>query len=234
MNYSVVIPAAGQGKRMRAGKNKQFIFLKNEPIIIHTLRVFIEDSWCRRIVLVVNKDDRREMEKLISTFKGEKPIELVDGGSERQQSVKCGIDAIFDTRDEEKEEIVLVHDGARPFIKQEVIHRLVQAAVIDKAATVAVPMKDTVKRVRDMTVVETMDRSELWSIQTPQAFQLVTIKEAHDKAEDANQLGTDDASLIEWAGRSVTIVEGDYTNIKLTTPEDLLFAEAILAHKERV
>ncbi|WP_368505968.1 2-C-methyl-D-erythritol 4-phosphate cytidylyltransferase [Alkalihalophilus sp. As8PL] len=228
MNYSVVIPAAGQGKRMQAGKNKQFIHLRNEPIIVHTLKAFVSDPWCDRIILVVNKEERKEMGELCSFLSDKKQIMIVNGGLERQQSVKCGIDAI------DGEGIVLVHDGARPFINQEIIHLLVNDAAKSGAATVAVPVKDTVKRVKDFKVLETMKREELWSIQTPQAFDVELLKEAHEKAEAENKLGTDDASLIEWLGKPVSIIQGDYTNIKLTTPEDLLFAEAILTQKEKV
>ncbi|WP_100374420.1 2-C-methyl-D-erythritol 4-phosphate cytidylyltransferase [Bacillus sp. FJAT-45037] len=228
MHYHVVIPAAGQGKRMKAGMNKQFIHLRDEPIIVHTVRAFTNDPWCDRIIVVASENEREEMFRLLSTLSSKKDIEVVLGGQERQQSVKYGLDVL------ENSGIVLIHDGARPFIDQEYIHRLVLKANEAGAATIAVPMKDTVKRVYDMSVVETVDRSKLWAIQTPQAFQTARIKTAHKKADDAGKLGTDDASLLEWMGDSVSIVEGDYMNIKITTPEDLVFAEAILNHKERV
>ncbi|WP_088106024.1 2-C-methyl-D-erythritol 4-phosphate cytidylyltransferase [Halalkalibacter urbisdiaboli] len=225
MKYSVVIPAAGQGKRMKAGKNKQFIKLKNEPIIIHTIRVFEADPWCHEIILVANEQECETMRELMKAYQIDKVSMIVAGGQERQHSVKRGLDAV------EKAEIVLIHDGARPFIRHETIHQLVDEAIEEGGAIVAVPVKDTVKRVKDKRAVETMNRSELWAVQTPQAFQLSRIKEVHEKAEREKKIGTDDASLFEWYGYRVSVVEGDYLNIKLTTPEDLIFAEAILIQR---
>jgi 2-C-methyl-D-erythritol 4-phosphate cytidylyltransferase len=228
MEYSIVIVAAGQGKRMGAGKNKQFIELCGEPIIVHTLRVFESDPWCQEIILVVNEQESELMKELIDKCKYKKVSKIVAGGLERQQSVKCGLDTIREGR-----EIVLIHDGARPFIKRDVIHEVVKAAHDNGAAIVAVPVKDTVKRVKDELVTETINRSELWAVQTPQAFQVPLIKKVHEIAEQEQRLGTDDASLMEWYEHDVSVVEGDYLNIKLTTPEDLVFAEAIFGQRER-
>jgi 2-C-methyl-D-erythritol 4-phosphate cytidylyltransferase len=129
--------------------------------------------------------------------------------------------------------MVLIHDGARPFVQQNTIHELVEKAASDKAAVLAVPVKDTIKRVEQGTVVETVERSSLWAIQTPQAFLFDVVMDAHEKAKTNEYLGTDDASLVEKAGQKVSIVEGNYDNIKLTTPEDLLYAEAILTKLNR-
>lgn len=223
MNYQVVIPAAGQGKRMNAGKNKQFINLRSIPVIIHTLRVFEKDQRCSGIILVINKDEQFVFESLIKQYSINKDIKIVYGGSERQYSVYNGIMAVSDT------EIVLVHDGARPFVKIAVIHKLVDAAIKTGAAIVAVPVKDTIKRTSSSLIVsETVERSGLWAVQTPQAFRISILLEAHEKAKKEDYLGTDEASLVERLPKDVSVVEGDYTNIKLTTPDDLLFAEAIL------
>lgn len=226
MNYVVVIPAAGQGKRMKAGKNKQFIQLAGLPVIIHTLQVFEQDDACLDIVLVVNEDEQVEMRALVEEYRVTKVKHIVVGGSERQHSVCNGLQVV--THD-----LVLIHDGARPFIERELIHSLVKEAYDNGAAIVAVPVKDTIKKVIGNLVEETADRSSLWAVQTPQAFRLSTIKRAHERAQKEGYFGTDDASLVEWDGGRVTIVEGNFENIKLTTPEDLLFAEAIMSSRAR-
>ena len=222
MKYQVIIPAAGQGKRMKAGKNKQFIELNEIPIIIHTLRVFEEHAQCSGIILVINEAEKADFQLLIETYRIEKLKQLVFGGKERQDSVYNGVKAVKD------EELVLVHDGARPFITQESIEHLVAKTVETGAAILAVPVKDTIKKVKEEIVTETVERAALWSVQTPQAFQLKLLLEAHEKARNEGYLGTDDASLLERVGQPVSIVTGDYTNIKITTPEDLYIAEAIL------
>jgi 2-C-methyl-D-erythritol 4-phosphate cytidylyltransferase len=227
MNYHVVIPAAGQGKRMKAGKNKQFIQLRDIPVIVHTLRVFEQDSWCEEIILVVNKDEVDQFKKILASYHIQKVRSLVVGGAERQHSVYNGLQALKDTG------IVLIHDGARPFVTTESIHRLVKVAHEEEAAVLGVRVKDTIKRVQDGYIVDTIERSSLWAIQTPQAFLVSLIKEAHEHAQKQSFLGTDDASLVEQMGKRITVVEGDYDNIKLTTPEDLWYAEAILQKREQ-
>ncbi|WP_243292360.1 2-C-methyl-D-erythritol 4-phosphate cytidylyltransferase [Bacillus sp. FJAT-47783] len=222
MKYQVVIPAAGQGKRMNAGRNKQFIELESEPIIIHTLKVFERDPNCNGIVLVINEKERGDFTALLSEYGIKKVRKLVKGGVERQYSVFNGLLEV------KNDGVVLIHDGARPFIRKECIQKLVEIAARDGAAVLAVPVKDTVKKVVDFSVIDTIDRSSLWAVQTPQAFRLSVVLEAHKKAKQNNFLGTDDASLVEQIGHKISVVQGDYFNIKITTPEDLLFAEAIL------
>lgn len=221
MFYEVVIPAAGQGKRMNAGKNKLFIELSGIPIIIHTLRVFEADPMCQGIILSINPQEEAIFSKLVDTYALKKVKKLVPGGAERQQSVFNGLKQV-------ETDIVLVHDGARPFIQEDLIHQLTEAASLHTGAVVAVPVKDTIKKVQDQTVVETVERSSLWAVQTPQAFPVSILSKAHQMAEDEHFLGTDDASLLERIGQQVVIIEGDYDNIKITTQEDLYFAEAIL------
>ena len=224
MFYEVVIPAAGQGKRMNAGKNKLFIELSGIPIIIYTLRVFEEDPKCQGIILVINPQEEVIFSELINTYGLKKVKRLVPGGAERQQSVFNGLKQV-------EADIVLVHDGARPFIQKDLIHQLPEAASLHAGAIVAVPVKDTIKKVQDRSVVETMERSSLWAVQTPQAFHLPVLMEAYIQAEKAGYYGTDDASLVEYVGGEVTVVMGEYTNIKLTTPEDLWLGEMILRNK---
>ncbi|MCA1032737.1 2-C-methyl-D-erythritol 4-phosphate cytidylyltransferase [Bacillus timonensis] len=223
MNYQVVIPAAGQGKRMNAGKNKQFISIKGVPVIVRTLKVFESDDWCDGMILSINKSEEDEFKALFQTYNITKVKAFVDGGAERQHSVYNGIKAIKNS------EIVLVHDGARPFITIDKIHELVEVAKSKGASILAVPVKDTIKQAfSDQTVEKTVERSNLWSVQTPQAFHYDVIRNAHEIADRDEFLGTDDASLVERLGRNIQIIIGDYQNIKLTTPDDLIFAEAIL------
>jgi 2-C-methyl-D-erythritol 4-phosphate cytidylyltransferase len=227
MSYQVVIPAAGQGKRMKAGMNKQFIELQDQPVIVHTLKVFERDEWCEGIILVINEAERERFAELLKRFSIKKVISMVSGGAERQHSVYNGLKAVRNS------DIVLIHDGARPFITVEKIHELVNAAKEHGAAIVAVPVKDTIKRVCGGYVDKTVERSSLWAIQTPQAFHISLVLEAHERASLEGYIGTDDASLVERMGRTVKVIEGDYRNIKLTTPDDLLFAEVILSRSNR-
>ncbi|VWX38480.1 2-C-methyl-D-erythritol 4-phosphate cytidylyltransferase [Exiguobacterium oxidotolerans] len=217
--YRVVIPAAGAGKRMGADRNKLMLLLRDRSIIEWTLDVFEADPLCEEIILAINPAEQVWFEQVTDRYAT--PVRLVAGGRERQESVLRGLEVI------EAPGIVLIHDGARPFIEQTAIHAVVAAAVEHKAAILAVPVKDTVKRITGATIVETVPRDELMAAQTPQAFDLDTIRTVHQKAAE-HYLGTDDASLIEWDGGKVTLVTGQYENIKVTTPDDLWFGEAIL------
>ncbi|RJR10125.1 2-C-methyl-D-erythritol 4-phosphate cytidylyltransferase [Candidatus Parcubacteria bacterium] len=223
MKYQVMVLAAGQGKRMKAGRNKQFIELEGKPVIIHTLTVFENDPMCEEIKLVINEKEVPLFKELLATYRIAKVSEMVLGGKERQDSVYNGLLRMGNA------EIVLVHDGARPFIRQEVIQRLVEKAKFDGAAIVGVPVKDTIKKVNsDLLIMETVERAALWMIQTPQAFQYPILQKAHQQAKAEQYLGTDESSLVERIGVPVHMVKGDYENIKLTTPEDLIVANAIL------
>jgi 2-C-methyl-D-erythritol 4-phosphate cytidylyltransferase len=225
MKYKVVIPAAGQGKRMNLNKNKQFLLLEDKPVIIHTLYNFESDEWCEEIVVVANEKEIEQIRELTTAYGISKVVKIVSGGVQRQNSVFNGLRAL------NGDPVVLIHDGARPFVKKELIHELVNVAELSEAAILAVPIKDTVKESNAQKVVRTVDRNNLWSVQTPQAFRLQAIRSAHEEAERAQFLGTDDASLMEYINKPVSIVTGDYFNIKLTTKEDIVFAEAILRVK---
>lgn len=222
MDYQVIIPAAGQGKRMGAGKNKLLLILEDQPIISHTLKVFVYDENCSGVFLVIQPEEEAIFSTLLSDFPRNEKIKLVYGGQERQHSVYNGLQASHEP------EIVLVHDGARPFIKKAVIHQLVAKAAVTGAAIAAVPVKDTIKKVEQFQVKETVERTSLWQVQTPQAFRFSVLDNAHKLAMKENFLGTDEASLVERINYPVQIVMGDYDNIKITTPEDLYFAEAII------
>ncbi|WP_070121449.1 2-C-methyl-D-erythritol 4-phosphate cytidylyltransferase [Bacillus marinisedimentorum] len=222
MKYSVVIPAAGRGKRMNAGKNKLFIDMNGEPVIAYTMKVFDREPDCTEIILAVHKEEMGEFKKMISRIGFETEIKLAEGGKERQDSVYNGLKKTTG-------DIILVHDGARPFITGNMVGRLAEAAAEHGAAIAAVPVKDTIKKAEAGFVTETVDRSTLMTVQTPQAFRRDLILKAHEHARQTSFVGTDDSSLAELLGFPVKIIEGSYRNIKLTTPEDLIFAEAILA-----
>ncbi|MFJ8237423.1 2-C-methyl-D-erythritol 4-phosphate cytidylyltransferase [Ureibacillus sp. NPDC094379] len=225
MHYEVVLPAAGSGKRMGAGKNKLFLLLANKPILIHTLEVFQKDANCTGIWLAVKPEERDYIQQLLDEYRITKVKGLPSGGDERQHSVHSCI------KEMNQVDIVLVHDAARPFITTPVIEKLVLAAKEKGAAIAGVRAKDTMKKVTDGIIVETVDRDNLWSIQTPQAFQFDLIKEAEDVAEKVGFLGTDEAMLVERLGHQVHIVESTYENVKITTKEDIVFGEAIIQHR---
>jgi 2-C-methyl-D-erythritol 4-phosphate cytidylyltransferase len=227
MTYQVILPAAGRGKRMRAGKNKLLLELNGMPVLIHTLRVFEEDEACEGIILAIHPQDEKEFRTLLKKYRVTKVLNLVPGGEERQHSIFNALKTV------KTDGVILVHDAARPFIRKGHIHRLTEKAEETGAAIIGVPAKDTMKKVQNGVVEETVERSSLWAVQTPQAFRVSLLKEAYEKAERDEFLGTDDASLVERLDYQIAVVEGDYDNIKLTTPEDLYFAEAILKKREK-
>ncbi|MER1998137.1 MAG: 2-C-methyl-D-erythritol 4-phosphate cytidylyltransferase [Lysinibacillus sp.] len=225
MNYEVVLPAAGSGKRMGAGQNKLFLQLAGKPILVHTLLVFEQDSNCTGIWLAVKDEERAYIQSLLDTHGITKVKGLPTGGEERQHSVHSCIKQMKNVG------IVLVHDAARPFITEPIIKQLAETAYFQGAAIAGVRVKDTMKVVRDGIIEETIDRELLWSIQTPQAFRFDLLVQAEDIAEKVGFLGTDEAMLVERLGHKIHVVESSYENVKMTTKEDLLFGEAILASR---
>jgi len=220
-DYDVIIPAAGSGKRMGAGMNKLFLEVNKRPLIAYTAEVFLKDPHCRKVILPVQPHDIENMKHVLGNMPNVEKIFFAEGGSERQYSVRNGLELA------EKGGVILVHDGARPFISAKIISELANVAAEKGAAIAAVPVKDTIKRAKNHIVTETIERSSLWQVQTPQAFRAPLLKQAHETAERDGFLGTDEASLVERIGHIVHIVMGSYDNIKITTPEDLYFAEAI-------
>jgi 2-C-methyl-D-erythritol 4-phosphate cytidylyltransferase len=226
VSVGVVIPAAGIGKRMCSTTPKQFLTLSGEPILVHTLHIFEHHPDITEIIVVANREDKSFVKELLAKKGLSKVKRIVIGGRERQDSVYQGVLATTT-------EWVLVHDGVRPFVSQVAVTRLINAMKEgERAATLAVPVKDTIKRVSPTRVVEeTLDRSNLWNIQTPQVFSKNLLLSAHQHAIEYEIMATDDAMLVEAIGEKVHVVEGEYTNLKITTPEDLLIGEAILARK---
>ncbi|WP_347723629.1 2-C-methyl-D-erythritol 4-phosphate cytidylyltransferase [Lysinibacillus capsici] len=223
MQYEVVLPAAGSGKRMGAGQNKLFLKLLEKPILVHTLEVFQQDPACTGIWLAVKPEERGFIQKMLEDYRITKVKGLPNGGAERQHSVHSCM------KEMQQVDIVLVHDAARPFITHDIIAKLVQNAHHHGAAIAGVRAKDTMKKVSMNGIIEeTVDRESLWMVQTPQAFRFELIMEAEDVAEKVGFLGTDEAMLMERLGHQVHIVESSYENVKMTTQEDLVFGEAIL------
>lgn len=221
-----LIPAAGMGKRMGAGINKQYLLLREKPILAHTLAVFENAPLVDDIYLVIPEAEIPYCrEQVVERYGFAKVRRIVAGGAERQHSVLNGLRAVADAADDD---VVLIHDGVRPFVPVQVLERAVEAAAIHDGALVAVPAKDTVKTVTDGIVRDTPPRETIWLAQTPQAFRYGVIRAAHEIAEAEAFLGTDDAMLVERLEKEVHVVMGDYRNIKITTPEDLILAEAFL------
>ena len=228
---SVIIAAAGKGTRMNSDINKQYINICGVPVLARSIGVFQECKLINEIIVVVNKDDIIFCKKnIIDTYEFTKVTQIVAGGDSRQKSVLNGLNAV-----NKDTEIVLIHDGARPFVKQEIIIDSITSAMNFGAACVAVPVKDTIKRSvgkdgQDF-ITETIPRETLWLVQTPQAFRYSLIREAHIKAYEEGFEGTDDSILVERLGVPVKIVMGRYDNIKITTWEDLIIGEAILSNE---
>jgi 2-C-methyl-D-erythritol 4-phosphate cytidylyltransferase/2-C-methyl-D-erythritol 2,4-cyclodiphosphate synthase len=224
---TVIIPAAGQGKRMRRGSNKVLLPLVDMPVLLHSVLTFSACSKVDNLVVVVAPDEVSQVETILQGLNGIKPWKVVAGGRERQHSIANAIKVVSKAA-----KIILVHDGARPLITEECIQNVIQASVVHKAVVVAVAEKNTIKTVDENGwVTGTLERGTLWSIQTPQGFDAHLLRQAYEKAEQEGFIGTDDASLVERLGIKVKVVRGCYDNLKITTPEDLTIAEALL--KER-
>lgn len=219
---TAIIVAAGSSQRMQNGTNKQFIMIDDMPVLAHTLSKFSSAETIDSIIIVTRQDCILTVSDIVKEFGISKVRAIIPGGETRQKSVSCGL-AVAD-----KDSYVAVHDGARPFISVEKINELVKAAYEFGAVAPGVVPKDTVKSVSaDNTVYETIDRDTLRLIQTPQVFPADILENAYLHAETSGFVGTDDCSLAEFFGVPVHIIDGEYTNIKVTTPEDLPVAEAI-------
>lgn len=221
---TAIFPAAGQGKRMEIGINKVFLELLGKPILVHTVIAFSNCTAIDDLIIVVAPEEVSIVKKILKAVPNLKPWQVVAGSTERQYSIANGLASLrSDT------EIVLVHDGARPLTSDAVITAVVEETRRFGATVTGVPAKNTIKIVNeDQVVTETPERSTLWSIQTPQGFKREIILDAYKKADEDDFLGTDDASLVERLGIKVKVVKGEYSNLKITTPEDFIIAEAFL------
>jgi 2-C-methyl-D-erythritol 4-phosphate cytidylyltransferase len=219
MKTDAIIPAAGSGRRF--GGIKQFEILGEKPLLLHTLQVFEMSGLIGHVILVVRTDDLEKTGKLIAQA-GLKKVRVVAGGDERQDSVRKGFAETAGA------DFILVHDGVRPFVTEELISKTLEGAKENGACIVGMPSKETLKKVSNGFISETVDRSSIWTIQTPQVFRRDLFQKALEKAEADGFLGTDEAMLVERLGVKIRIIEGNAGNIKVTTPEDLKIAEALL------
>lgn len=221
---AVVIVAAGSSRRMQ-GRDKLWTPLLGRIILAHTLDVFQRSPLVDSIVIVTSAE-RVEDTKTLSQHEGwHKVSTVVTGGPRRQDSVCIGLDTLAELRPDNR--WVMIHDAARPLVSPEILAAGLQAAIEHQAAIAAVPVKDTIKHVTQGKIDATPDRSSLWAVQTPQVFSFPLIYQAHHSAIAQDDM-TDDATLLERLGQSVVIFPGSYTNIKITTVEDLLIAEALM------
>lgn len=220
----VVIVAAGTGSRMNMGINKQFIKLEGKEIIAYTIEKFYNNSNIEDIVVVVKEDESEFFKKEILDKYNFKNVKIAYGGKERQDSVYNGLKLL-----DEKCDVVLIHDGARPFVSDKIIDKSIEEAKEHKAIVVGVPVKDTIKVIdNDKNIVDTPNRSALWAVQTPQTFDYNILIDAYKDAFKNKFYGTDDAMLVERIGYKVKMLEGSYNNIKITTQEDLNIGSQIL------
>lgn len=220
----VVIVAAGTGSRMNMGINKQFIKLEGKEIIAYTIEKFYNNSNIEDIVVVVKEDESEFFKKEILDKYNFKNIKIAYGGKERQDSVYNGLKSL-----DKKCDVVLIHDGARPFVSDKIIYNCIEEVKEHKAIVVGVPVKDTIKIIdNDKNIVDTPNRSVLWAVQTPQTFDYNILIDAYKDAYKSGFYGTDDAMLVERIGYKVKMVEGSYNNIKITTQEDLSVGSQIL------
>ena len=231
---TAIVLSAGKGSRMKSDIPKQYMSLNDKPVIYYSLKAF-EDSPVSQIVLVTGKEDVAYCEKeIVQKYRFKKVVAVVAGGAERYDSVYCGLLAAPDT------DYVLIHDGARPMVDQKIINDSIECVKKAKACVVGMPSKDTIKISDEQNyAIDTPDRKTLWSIQTPQAFSYELICNAYSKLYKDIAQGkdiptiTDDAMVVEYAtNQKVKLIEGNYENIKITTPEDILIADIFLKNRK--
>lgn len=226
---TALVAAAGRGRRLGLGYNKVFLPLKGRPLLSYSLEVLERSPLVQAVIVVTTPEDVDRCWEIIGP-RYAKGIRVVEGGEERQDSVSNGLKAL-----PPETELVAIHDAARPLLTGELLAKVVKAAVETGAAIAAVPVQDTIKRSGAAELVErTVNREGLWAAQTPQVFRRDWLEEAHGRARAEGWRATDDASLVERCGYPVKLVPGDYANIKITTPIDLVLATALLEAREKM
>lgn len=219
MTEYAIIVAGGKGTRIKSTLPKQFLELAGLPVLMHTLNAFTRYSEKLQIILVLPKDDFPTWKELCKKYQYNKPYTLCEGGESRFQSVKNGLACI------QGDGLVAIHDGVRPMVSEDIIGASFRLAAVHDSAVAAVRLKDSI-RMTDQDSTRAMDRSQFRLIQTPQTFKVSQIREAYTIREEASL--TDDASVAEKAGVAISLFEGSYENLKITTQEDLFIAEALL------
>jgi 2-C-methyl-D-erythritol 4-phosphate cytidylyltransferase len=222
LEYALIV-AGGKGTRIKSNTPKQFLELNGKPILLHTIDAFFRYSEKIKMILVLPKDDFETWNQIAKKYAFTKPIIIQEGGETRFQSVKKGLEKISGAG------LVAIHDGVRPLVSENIIGASYRLAAVHKSAVAAVRLKESI-RMTDQDQTKAVDRSRFRLIQTPQTFDVQLIKKAYEIKEDESL--TDDASVAERAGHAISLFEGSYTNIKVTTSDDLLVAEALLkAHQ---
>ena len=226
MQTHAIIVSAGKGVRMNRSTPKQYLLLQGRPVLCHTVMAFSKCPEVDKIALVVpEKDIQYCQEQLLSGLRIDTPVNVLAGGKRRQDSVFNGILSIDD-----RDSIVVVHDGVRPLIRPKMISRCINKAKTSGACILGLPLQDTLKMVDcDSLIQRTINRGGLWTAQTPQAFHYQLIRDAHDAAAKAGVETTDDAALLERMGFPVNILLGTKDNLKITTNDDLILADVILS-----
>ncbi len=226
MKIQAIIPSAGSGLRLKNALLKPLVLLEGKSILAYSLEVFEKCSLIDSVIIVGHPDKVESFKVMISDHGFKKIKCVIPGGKERCDSVKKGLQKL-----DEDTDIVVVHDGARPFVSIDLIERCIKEAEENLAAIAAVPVKPTIKIVdlESMTVAETLDRAKLWNVQTPQVFKKDVLLKAYENIDQKKP--TDDSSLVEQMGIKVKVVQGDYQNIKITTPEDFKLAEFLVREK---
>ena len=222
--YAIIV-AGGKGTRMKSAVPKQFLPLNGLPVLFHTIKAFHKYSNEITIILVLPEDEMVTWHELVVKYEFSIPVKLVKGGDTRFMSVKNGLDQIEDDRG-----LVTVHDGVRPLVSKDIIAASFRLAAVHGSAVAAVRLKESI-RIADQDATKALDRSKYRLVQTPQAFELALIKQAYTIKEEEDL--TDDASVVERTGNKISLFEGSYKNIKITTPEDLFIAEAILNSEKK-
>jgi 2-C-methyl-D-erythritol 4-phosphate cytidylyltransferase len=225
MNYTeyALIVAGGKGSRIKSSVPKQFLELNGLPVLMHTIEAFYRYSEKINIIVVLPHNDFDTWKSLCVKFNFDKPVTLQQGGDSRFQSVKLGLEKI------KGDGLVAIHDGVRPLVNEDIIGASFRLAAVHQSAVAAVRLKESI-RITNQDNTSAMDRSQFRIVQTPQTFQVALIKRAYNQKEDASL--TDDASVAERAGLTISLFEGSYENIKITTPEDLVIAEALMKNRQ--
>jgi len=224
-DVTAIVVAGGSGNRMKAGIKKQYLEISGKSVLSITLEHIMANRCVDHVILVLPEDDIAFVEnEILPHVKAQKSLVLVSGGEERQDSVYNGLKHVVN-----HDNLVLIHDGVRPFIHQTVMNRSIDDARTYGASVVAVRVKDTIKQSRSGSMIEqTLPRETLWMAQTPQVFRFSLIMKAYRYARKHELSATDDASLLEYINEKAVLTEGSPLNIKITTPEDLVFSQAIL------
>ena len=224
MKQYAVIVAGGSGSRMKSEIPKQYLPINGLPVLMHTIKAFYNYNNALSIIVVLPPNDLKLWKELCDTYQFKLPIQVTSGGTTRFQSVRNGLDKVG------PDGVVAIHDGVRPIVNKEIIAASFEIAALHGSAIAAVRLKESI-RVTDKDQTKTADRSKYRIIQTPQTFQVRIIKEAYQIPEDPQF--TDDASVLEKSGHKISLFEGSYMNIKITTPEDLIIAEAFLKNRKQ-